>query len=152
MSEVANKETIITEENFMYSIPYFFINSKFKLTNKRIEGEVPNLLFFIPTGKDNATYPLNNISGVKISTKFYLKSFIIGFILSLIGLGAFSDSFFAGLLTTGLGLSILLNAFRTLLVIQNNAGSSMSYPVAPIERSKAQQFVNKVNDVIAERI
>lgn len=62
MSEVANKETIITEENFMYSIPYFFINSKFKLTNKRIEGEVPNLLFFIPTGKDNATYPLNNIS------------------------------------------------------------------------------------------
>lgn len=146
------QETVITEENFMYSIPYFFIKSKFKLTNKRIEGEVPNLLLFIPTGKDNATYPLNNISAVKISTKFYLKSFIIGVILSLIGRSWIDDSFFLGLIMGGFGILTVLNAFRTLVVIQNNGGSSLSYSIAPMERAKARNFANSVNNMVVERL
>lgn len=154
MSEVtsATKETVVCEESFIYSISYFFIKSKFKLTNKRIEGDIPNLLWFIPTGKESATYPLNNISGVKISTKFYLKSFIFGLILASMGLSMFGDSFLRGLLFSGVGIFSILNAFRTLIVIQNSGGGNMSYAIAPNERLRAQEFVNKVNNIIADRI
>ncbi|MCC5911837.1 MAG: hypothetical protein JJT76_15565 [Clostridiaceae bacterium] len=145
----STQEITISEEEFMYSISYFFIKSKFKLTNKRIEGEIPNLTLFIPTGKDSATYSLNNISGVKISTKFYLKSFIIGLILTLIGLPMLGDSFLIGLIMSCVGISTLLNSFRSLIVVQNSGGSSMAHAIAPMERTRAQIFVSKINDIIA---
>ena len=145
---LGKEESVILKHDFMYSIVYFFIKSEFILTNKRIICNVPNLFLFIPSGKNNVTYPLNNIAGVRLDTKVSVKSLLIGIIITLIGLSSLRSLFLLFLI----GALIILSSFETIMVIQNNSGSSMAYPVSPFEKGKAQDFINQVNTTIADRV
>lgn len=141
-------ETLISENILSYSLVLFFIKCTFDITNKRLIGQVPNLLWIFPIGKNNVTYPLKNISGVKIDNKISFKRLIIGIILILLSLSALSSLFIFLLI----GILLVISSFEIFLVIQNNSGSSISYAVSPLEKNKAQQFVNKLNQVIADNI
>lgn len=131
----------------MYSIIFFFIKSAFTLTDKRIICDVPNLLLFIPIGKNNITYPLNNIAGIRLDTKISIKSLLIGAIIALIGLSKLPSLF----LLFFIGALILIGSFKTVMMIQNNSGASISYQVSPFDKAKAQDFVNQVNTTFANR-
>ncbi len=66
-------EHIITEEMFTPEIGYFWLKSKYKLTNKRIISSAPNIfLGVIPSGRRERSLPLNNISSVMTSMNFSL--------------------------------------------------------------------------------
>jgi hypothetical protein len=140
-------ENIILKHDFMYSLAYFFIKSDMTLTSKRVICEVPNLLAFIPVGKNNVTYPLNSIAAVTLDTRLSFKALFIGMLLTLIGLSTFNYLF----LLFFAGLFICLSSYKTTIVIQNSGGSSMPYLVSPLERAKAKDFINQVNITLADR-
>lgn len=141
-------ENIISNHILSYSLVLFFIKSAFDITNKRLIGQVPNLLWIFPIGKNNVTYPLKNIAGVRIDNKISFKKLILGIILVLIGLSKISSLFIILLI----GILLVISSFEVLLVVQNNSGASISYVVSPLEKNKAQQLVNKLNQVIADNI
>ncbi|SHH82420.1 hypothetical protein SAMN02745135_02291 [Caloranaerobacter azorensis DSM 13643] len=149
---LAKDEDIIKEQKFAYSTLMPFIKSKFKITNKRILGSVPNLFWLILLGSNDVTYPIKNIAGVRIDNKFNIKKIIIGIILALFGLNTFSDTFFGGLVLILLGIMSIIEGIQCLIVIQSTGGSSINYKIAPYEKNKAQEFINKLNMIIAETI
>ena len=140
----ATTETTVCEKSFMYSLIYFFIKSKFTLTNKRLVADVPNLTLFIPVGSNNVTYPLKNISGVALNTRFKILMFLFGCFLGLAAIGGAPT-----LICIFISFLLIVNAFQTEIVITNSAGHNMPYPVNALNKKEAQDFINQVNNTIA---
>lgn len=144
-------EEIKKTENFTTNLVLNWLKTDFSLTTKRIIGYQPNtLLGVFPLGKKEITYPLKNIAGVGVSTKFHFKRFIIGLILVFIGFSMMGDSFLGGLILLIIGALPLFNSFTSTLSITNNAGQSHLIEMSILEKDKVQDFVNKVNISIAE--
>ena len=141
-------ETIVSKNILSFSLILFFIKSSFEITNKRLVGQIPNLIWIFPMGKNMVTYPLKNISGVRIDNKFSLKRFIIGIILILIGLSKLSSLFIVFLI----GIFVFISGFEVFFVIQNTAGATMKYAVSPLEKAKAQQLINELNQIIVDNV
>jgi len=156
-------ENILNEVELRKSYIPFIPKSKFALTNKRVLGEYINvLLWIIPIGKNLVTYPLNQVSGVRIDTKFELKEFIIGLIVTFVGfifLGSGFTGFsfitlmfiIIGIIIIALGIIGIIGSFKALLVIQSSAGAAMPLQVIKADKNKAMEFVNSVNNALAER-
>jgi len=141
-------ETIVSKNILSFSVILFFIKSSFEITNKRLVGQIPNLLWIFPVGKNTVTYPLKSISGVRIDNRFSFKKLIVGIILVLIGLSKLSSLFIILLL----GIFILISSFEIFFVIQNTAGATMKYAVSPLEKAKAQQLINELNQIIVDNV
>ncbi|SFD46584.1 hypothetical protein [Clostridium uliginosum] len=141
-------EKIVSKNLLSFSLILFFIKSSFEITNKRLVGQVPNLLWIFPIGKNTVTYPLKNIAGVRLDNKFSLKRFIIGLILIFIGLSNFSSLFIVFII----GIFVLISTFEIFFVVQNTAGATMSYAVSPLEKAQAQQLINELNQIIADNV
>ena len=140
-------QTAVFRESYIPLIP----KSEFTLTNKRILGGFVNvLLWIIPTGKNQITYPLNQVSGVRIDTDFNIKELLIGLLLLVGGLITIRD--ILGIFLILLGVLAILNSFKTLLVIQNTSGASVALQVIKADKNKVWEFVNNVNNVLAERL
>jgi hypothetical protein len=118
-------ENALNEVDLRRSYIPFIPKSKFALTNKRILAEFINvLLWIIPIGKNEVTYPLNQVAGVRIDTKFNIKAFILGIVLIVLGIA--SLKFIIGIVPIVLGVLAILSSFETLIVIQSAAGSGAS--------------------------
>ena len=141
-------ETIVSKNILSFSVILFFIKSSFEITNKRLVGQIPNLLWIFPVGKNTVTYPLKSVSGVRIDNRFSFKKLIVGIILVLIGLSKLSSLFIILLL----GIFILISSFEIFFVIQNTAGATMKYAVSPLEKAKAQQLINELNQIIVDNV
>ena len=140
-------QTAIFRESYIPLIP----KSEFTLTNKRIFGCFVNvLLWIIPTGSNQITYPLNQVAGVRIDTDFNIKELLIGLLLFVGGILTIRD--FLGIFLLLLGVLAMLNSFKTLLVIQNTSGASVAMQVIKADKDKVQEFVNNVNNVLAEKL
>ncbi len=140
-------QTAIFRESYIPLIP----KSEFTLTNKRIFGGFVNvLLWIIPTGSNQITYPLNQVAGVRIDTDFNIKELLIGLLLFVGGILTIRD--FLGIFLLLLGVLAMLNSFKTLLVIQNASGASVAMQVIKADKDKVQEFVNNVNNVLAEKL
>lgn len=141
-------EKIISKNILSLSLILFFIKSSFEITNKRLVGQVPNLVWIFPIGRNTVTYPLKNISGVRLDTKISFKSIAVGIILILIGLSKLSSLFIIFLI----GIFILISSYKIFFVVQNNAGATMNYSVSPLEKAKSQQLINELNQIIADNV
>jgi len=157
-------ENILNEVELRKSYIPFIPKSKFALTNKRVLGEYINvLLWIIPIGKNLVTYPLNQVSGVRIDTKFELKEFIVGLIVAFVGFSILGSGFagfsfitlmlfiIIGIIIIALGIIGIIGSFKALLVIQSSAGAAMPLQVIKSDKNKAMEFVNSVNNALAER-
>ena len=143
-------ENVLNEVDLRKSYLPFIPKSKFALTNKRILGKFVNvLLWIIPTGKNEVTYPLNQVAGIRIDTKFNIIEFIIGIVVIPIGIATLKDIF--GIIIIALGVLAILNSFETFIVIQSSAGSAVSQRLIKADRNKAIEFINNVNNTLAER-
>lgn len=145
---LGKNENVISNNILSYSLVLFFIKCTFDITNKRLVGQVPNLFWIFPIGTNNVTYPLKNIAGVKIDNKISIKRLIVGILLVLIGISKLSSLFIILLI----GILLVISSYEIFLVVQNNSGASISYAVSPLEKSKAQQLVNELNQVIADNV
>ncbi len=146
-------ESIIQETSLRYSFILFFLRPSYVITNKRLVGEFYNLfLRIIPTGKDNITYPLNNVAGVQLSTNFSVKEFFLGLVIALVGLFSVSHLLFFSLILILIGIIAIINSFKTIIIFQNNSNTSISQQVLILDKNKAKEFINHVNNTIAERL
>ncbi|SFS41304.1 hypothetical protein [Paenibacillus sp. 453mf] len=152
MSIVLGKEeSLVDKKQFTTNLILAWLKTDFTLTSKRIAGHQPNTLFgLIPIGKKEVTFPLKNVSSVGVSTKFHLRRFIFGGVITLIGLSILGGSFFGGLIVTLLGLIPLLNSYTASISYTNNAGHTSSIEMSILEKEKAEQFVQQINLSIAD--
>lgn len=141
-------ESVIKEGSFMQSALLFFLKSNFVLTNKRLLGTYTNTFFIFPVGKNNVTYPLNNIAGVRLDTKTNIVLLIFGALLALGGIISLKAS---GIVSIVLGILLILASIKTIIVIQNTGGASMSHAIAPMDKAAANEFIQAVNNAIVEK-
>jgi hypothetical protein len=144
-------EEIKKSVQFTTNLVLAWLKTDFSLTNKRFIGFQSNTLFGVfPLGKKEITYPLKNIAGVGVSTKFHFKRFIIGLILAIVGLSMMGNSFLGGLILFLIGALPLLNSFTSTLNVTNNAGQSHFLEMSILEKNKVQDFVNDINVTVAD--
>lgn len=87
MNQQYKSEQIIHSESCRSSLLFFWLPTKFKITNRRIMVESKNtVLGFLPIGHRSENITLRNIASVKSSSKIHV-------IRLLLGLWLFSGSF-----------------------------------------------------------
>lgn len=130
--------------NFAISLLFFWVKGAVEVDNRFVKTRISNtILGVIPAGKDQQSIPLKNISGSMLSTKFFIKPFIIGFILIFIGFGMMGESFIAGLILFLIGVGTAGSGIQTLLIIEK-AGSPYEIYVPFFEKNK----MHTLNDII----
>lgn len=159
---------------FASSILTAYIKGEVKLQNSNmVEITIPNsILTFIPLGTKKVTVPVSQISSV--GTNFYLdfKNFVIGVIITLIGLSCFGDinsigTFFTALIITALGAAECLNALHVYLSINNTSGEVVGsnakidkngnirndgIPFIIFHKAIAEQIASDINQLCAQRV
>lgn len=153
MSVILGKdEKIVCERNFKPSLIFFWLKANYVLTDKRLTGSQPNVIFNIfPLGKEQVNQPLKTIASVNSGTKFFFKKFLVGLGLAILGWYLIrDDSTAGGIIFLLWGLYVLLNSYMSTFIIMNTGGQKVGYSLSWIEKSKVQQFVNDINTVIAD--
>ncbi|MHB8231932.1 MAG: hypothetical protein ACYDDB_03405 [bacterium] len=163
-TQLSKNENIIKEVSLKTSCSPFIPQSGYTLTNKKVIAVYANtFLGIIPTGKNEITYPLNKIAGMRIDTNFSIWVLLLGIIFCIMGLSAFNYGPIFGVLLAlvgvGFGILVILQAFKTLMVIQNSGGASISsgskasgaQTIIKSDRNKAKDFINEVNNILAEQ-
>lgn len=146
--DLSADERIIGEYDLSYSALFSFIKSNFDITNKRLMITTPNTFGIIPIGKNSSTYPLNNISRVKMERKIHIKTFLIGLVIIFITLADLKELFLLLLV----GIAVIIGSLETSISIQNNAGRGIRYSISPLEKGKANDLIDKLNRAIADSI
>ena len=150
---LGSDEQIVTEGSYSFSPLLFFLRTSIALTDRRVVANSPNVILgVIPAGSNSVTYPLNQVASSQVGNSYSVGAVIVGLILALIGLvGMFSGS---GVLFVALviGVLFLLAGIRAGIKITNTGGAETSLNIVPWERASAQNFVNNLNTVLAERM
>lgn len=148
---LATEEQIVNKQSFTTSFILFWQKTDFTLTNKRIIGENPNtLLGLIPLGKNQITMPLKNISGVSGSNKFHLARFLLGVVVTYLGIKNLGSSFLPGIVFSLFGIATLLNSYVSTFIISNNSGQTTVVELSFLEKAKVSELVTATNHKIAE--
>ncbi|MHB1697557.1 MAG: hypothetical protein ACYCSQ_05600 [bacterium] len=162
-TSLSKNENVIKEVSLKTSYFPFIPQSEYTLTDKKVVAVYPNTFIdIIVTGKNEIIYPLNKIAGIRMDTNFNVGAFLLGIILCIIALvffkfGAIGVIF--GLILIGLGILSIMQASKTLIVIQNSSGAAIGsggttsgkYTIIKSDRNKARDFINEVNNILAER-
>ena len=143
--QFAPGETNVAEESFWLSILFFWLKARMGVSSTRIVVRAPNTFLVIPVGSNQATYPLHNVAGVSVNTKFHVPRFILGLVLFIVSLALFASSVIAAVILLILSLAIISGSMRAALAIQNSGGSISYVQVSLLQKSKLQQFGEEIN-------
>ena len=139
--------------SFITSLLTFYLKGEINHEQNFIKIKAPNtILSFIPLGSKNETIPINQISSVGTNFKLLFKNFIIGIIITFLGIGYLGDSAFIGLILLLLGISMVINSFQSILTINTTSGSAMYISFLIFEKSKALQAENYINQLVSNRL
>jgi len=123
------------------SIVLFWLRTKLSVTAKGISGSVPNtILGLIPLGSRDLMYPMKQVSGVQVNTKFSVSSLLFG--------GLF---FIAGFFTfiTFIPAAILLgNAYTAQLIILNTGNGKEIVKSTWLDKAILESYANKVRAIL----
>ncbi|MBU5594175.1 hypothetical protein KQI76_03270 [Amphibacillus sp. MSJ-3] len=138
------------EVQFTISLLFFWVKGSILVDSRFVKVNLANtILGFIPAGRDQQNIPLKNISGSMLSTKYFIKPFILGLIIFFIGLGTIGDSFLLGLIIVLIGLGIAANGIQTILVIEK-AGSPYQISVPFFEKKKMELLNEQIHNALSD--
>jgi len=144
--QFAPGEDNIAEESFSPSLIMFWLKTNMGVSSTRIAMTSPNtVLGLIPLGYADAVYPLTNVAGVGVNTKFSVSRLVFGLVLLGVGSAAMDVSGALGFVLLVLAVSMLANAMSATLRITNNAGGVSTVGVSILEKAKLEQFREQVN-------
>jgi len=144
---LANDESVISSASLRSSNILMWIKMRLVLTNRRLAGDQPNFFMgIVPVGSQHITYPLGNIAGVSINTKFSILGIILGVIFVLIGITDIK-----AILSLVLGVLLIVNSFYGELRITNSGGQTLGHRISILDKGAAVAFVQEVNTAIANR-
>lgn len=104
---------------YMTSQLTFYLKGEIAQEQNFINLKRPNtILGFIPLGAQKESIPVSQLSSVESNFKLHLKRFLVGLIISILGLALISGSFVVGLLILAVGANYVITAFETTLTIK----------------------------------
>lgn len=140
---------------FMTSLLTFYLKGEIRQEQHFIRLKRPNtILSFIPLGAKKDSIPIEQISSVSADFKLQFKSFLVGLILSIIGiimLLSMSVVSLIGLVVLIIGASNVINAFQTELTIDTPSGKSWVISFLIFEKGKAVQAAEQIEQLISRR-
>lgn len=135
---------------FSTSLLLFWIKGKVEVDNRFVKTNLANtFLGVFPAGTDQQSIPLKNISGAMLATKYFVRPFLIGLILLLIGFNTLGDSFLLGLILLILGIGIASNGIKTILTIEKS-GTPYLISVPFFEKQKIQLINSSIHEALSE--
>jgi len=150
--ELSTTERVVKRDQFIFSLPYFFLKTTVELTDRRLVFERPNtMLGVIPIGKQKDTLPLRNVASVGTSTRIGFVQLILGILLALSGVSQLGKPTVGSIIVLALGVFLILNAFQAKFRVTTNGGDKHFARIAVTEKGKAQAFADQVNTTIAAR-
>ena len=152
---------------YMISYLLFWLKGEIYQEKNFIRFKTPNtILKLIPLGSKKQSIPINQLSVVSTSFSLDFKSFLIGLIVTIIGIGGFvgtvsnsggdageslgSIAIFA--VITLLGVVMCLSAFETILTFETTSGKEIVVPFLVIQKKLAQEVEFTVNQFIENRM
>jgi len=145
---LAPGEHVVAQDQFMFSLAHFFLNTTVLLTDRRIAWRRPNTLAgLIPLGGQTTTFPLANIASVTTASWIRVLRLLVGLILALVGL--FGITNWWGWILVLVGAFLAVTAFRALLVVVNTGGQRYAIQLALSNRGAAERFAANANQAIA---
>jgi hypothetical protein len=151
MNYFSTSEQVIHSESCRSSLLFFWLPTKFKITNKRLLVESRNtILGILPIGHRSENISYRNISSVESSSKLYIIRFLFGLWLftGSFRLIASSNFFVVGVVELILGFLLLCHCYKSKIKIVNNSGKSTEIEVPFIEGNKIQKVSREVNNQV----
>ena len=143
--KLSKDEELLNSVKLTTNLLLAWLKTDFSLTNKRIISTKPNtVLGLFPLGKDEISYPLQNIASVAVSTKFHLSKFIFGFLFLIITLNLGYQ--LTAFICFAISLVLLFNSFTSKMIVVNNAGQLVHVEISILEKSKVDYFVSSLNE------
>lgn len=140
---------------FMTSLLTFYLKGEIRQEQHFIRLKRPNtILSFIPLGAKKDSIPIEQISSVSADFKLQFKNFLIGLLLSIIGiimLLSMSVVSLIGLVVLIIGASNVINAFQTELTIDTPSGKSWVISFLIFEKRKAVEAAEQIEQLISRR-
>ena len=138
---------------YMTSLFTFYLKGEIAQEQNFINLKKPNtILGLIPLGAKKESIPVSQLSSVESNFKLHFKRFLIGLIISILGLVLTSESFVVGLLILAVGANYVITAFETTLTIKTTAGDIKNIPFLIFEKSKADTAESQIRKVISDRL
>ena len=137
--------------SFITSYLTFYLKGHVKCDNNFIEISCPNtILKLIPLGSLNKTFPVEQVSSVNSNFKVTLGSLLWGALITVMGLGTLTSSFFLGLILAAVGVLMILGSLQTAVYI-TVAGNDYLIPIIFFEKNKAEEICHGIQAMIANR-
>ena len=138
---------------FMTGLLTFYLKGEISTDQNFLKLKVPNtILALIPLGAKNDSIPVQQVSTVSSSFSLNIKRLLVGIVVALLGLGGFSDSILLGLILLLWGVSMVITAFITDLLVTTGSGVVYYVPFLIFEKDKAKQAEKMINEMIAGRL
>ncbi|MCL1936594.1 MAG: hypothetical protein FWF57_09515 [Defluviitaleaceae bacterium] len=142
-----NKSKIQNKVVFSILLIRFWIKGSIMVDEHQIITSISNVVLgIIPLGKNEKQFTLRNIQGVQINTKFNIGSFLLGFLLTTLGLFAYIFS----IILVPIGVIIFLNGILTSITITGN-GDDYKIEVPFFEKSKILEINKSIQEALIYR-
>lgn len=134
---------------FSVSLIFFWLKGEIEVDSRFVKTNLANtILGVIPAGRDQQSIPLKNISESMLPTKYLVRSMIVGFVITLFGFSAMSNSFFNGLMIFAAGVLLILGSVQTTLKIEKS-GTPYEIHVPFFEKAKMQTLNLLIQNALA---
>lgn len=145
-------ERIIFHETCKNSLLRFWLNTKFTVSNKKLQIEArKNILGMFPLGYSLENISYRNISTVKSTSKVSIFKLLFGIWLFTSSFRLmFSSTFMVlGILECLIGLYFLFHSIKYVLQIVSNSGKSNEITVSIFEGRKIRKISEEISNMIS---
>ena len=119
------------------NLALFWLKTTMTVTPNGITGSIPNTIFgVIPIGYRDIMFPLRQVSGVSVNTKFSVLRLVIGLLLATFGWALIVPGFF--------GVIMLFNAYSAQLQIFNTGMAAEVIGATWLDKAILESYANQV--------
>lgn len=125
------------------NLALFWLKTTLTVTPKGITGSIPNTIFgVIPLGYKDVMFPLRQVSGVSVITKFSVLRLIVGLILATVGWALILPGIF--------GVIMLFNVYTAQLQIFNTGMAAEVIGATWLDKAILESYANQVRAHLLE--
>lgn len=138
---------------YMTSLLTFYMKGEIRQEQNFVNLKIPNtILSFIPLGAKKDSIPVSQLSSVESNFKLHFGAFLLGAIISVVGLCLISDSFLLALILMLIGANKIITAFETVLTIKTTAGDVKNISFLIFDKAKAEDAEKQIRQIISDRL
>ena len=142
-------EQTIYSETCRSHLFFFWLPTRFKVTNRRLMVESHNTLMgVLPIGRNTENIIYRNIASVHSTSKLYVIRFLIGLSMftSSFRIILYPDFYLLGIIELIIGFLLLCHCYKAKLKIVTNGGQSTEIKVPIFESRKINRITKEINN------